>query len=66
MPADALGILPWVYDNSVVREREDREDGSVHLAIDLTRQARSDLLRLKHRHPEVQIEGLPALEEIDD
>ncbi len=66
VPADALGILPWVYDNSVVREREDREDGSVQLAIDLTRAARSDLLRLKHRHPDVHIEGLPVLEEIDD
>ncbi len=34
--ADQLKLLPWVYSNAVVDEREDLEDGSVRLDLRLT------------------------------
>ncbi|WP_244630909.1 GTPase HflX [Aureimonas sp. ME7] len=58
VPADDLGALSWLYDNSIVQDREDREDGSVSLALSVTRQARSDLLRFGHHHPGISIDGV--------
>ena len=57
VPADSLNFLPWLYENSIVREREDREDGGVHLVVEVTEQARSDLHRMGLRHPGVRIES---------
>ena len=34
--ADQLKLLPWVYNNAIVDEREDLEDGSVRLDLRLT------------------------------
>lgn len=56
VPSDSMNVLPWVYENSIVKEREDLEDGGVHLVLDLTRQARSDLQRLGSRYPNLRIE----------
>ncbi|WP_185982539.1 GTPase HflX [Aureimonas mangrovi] len=55
IPADSLSVLPWLYDNASVREREDLEDGAVALHLEMTEQARSELLRLGERHPGLQI-----------
>ncbi|WP_062010935.1 GTPase HflX [Aureimonas sp. AU4] len=55
VPPDSLQLLPWLYENAVVRDREDREDGGVNLTLDVTRQARSDLQRLGSRYPGVRI-----------
>lgn len=43
---DRLGDLPWIYENTSVRERTDLEDGAVRLAVDVTQQARVELSRL--------------------
>ena len=56
VPSDSMNVLPWVYENSIVRAREDLEDGGVHLVLDLTRQARSDLHRLGSRYPNIRID----------
>ena len=56
VPSDSMNVLQWVYENSIVREREDLEDGGVHLVLDLTRQARSDLHRLGSRYPNIRID----------
>ncbi len=56
VPSDSMNVLPWVYENSIVRAREDLEDGGVHLVLDVTRQARSDLQRLGSRYPNLRIE----------
>ncbi len=55
IPADSLPLLPWVYQNAEVRDRIDREDGSVHLTADMTTQARDDLRRMTHRYPDVVV-----------
>jgi GTP-binding protein HflX len=36
VPAEKLNLLPWIYSNAAVDEREDREDGSVRLDLRLT------------------------------
>ena len=43
---EGMSLIPWLYDNSTVVEREDGEDGVVHLKIELTTQARAELRRL--------------------
>lgn len=55
LPASSLTLLPWVYDNATVTEREDREDGGVSLTLAMTDQARTDLRRLAGRHPGMHI-----------
>jgi len=57
VPAESLNMLPWLYENSIVREREDREDGGVHLVVEVTEQARSDLQRMNMRHPGIRIDS---------
>ena len=56
LPASSLTLLPWVYDNATVKQREDREDGGVSLTLAMTDQARADLRRLAGRHPGMVIE----------
>ena len=36
LPTDKLQLLPWIYGNAIVDEREDLEDGSVRLDLRLT------------------------------
>lgn len=54
VPADSLTLLPWLYENSVVREREDLDDGGVNMVIDVTERAREDLDRIGVRFPSVR------------
>ncbi|WP_062202742.1 GTPase HflX [Aureimonas sp. AU12] len=56
VPSDSMQLLPWLYENSIVREREDLEDGGVHLVLDVTRQARTDLQRMGTRYPNVRFD----------
>lgn len=44
---DGLRHLSWIYENASVLEREDLEDGSIHLQIQMTEQGASELVRLK-------------------
>lgn len=43
---DGMSFLPWLYDNATVLDREDGEDGVVHLKIEMTAQARTELRRM--------------------
>jgi len=56
IPSDSMQLLPWLYENSIVREREDLEDGGVHLVLDVTQQARTDLHRMGARYPNVRMD----------
>ncbi|MBB3998652.1 GTP-binding protein HflX [Aureimonas pseudogalii] len=56
IPSDSMQLLPWLYENSIVREREDLEDGGVHLVLDVTQQARTDLQRMGARYPNVRMD----------
>jgi len=31
-----MAVLPWIYDHATIVGREDREDGTVHLAVSMT------------------------------
>ncbi|MBB3949876.1 GTP-binding protein HflX [Aureimonas jatrophae] len=55
VPADSLQLLPWIYENAIVRERIDQEDGGVGLTLNVTQQAHRELLRLGGRYPNVRI-----------
>lgn len=45
LPVDKLQLLPWLYDHSIVDEREDQEDGSVRVAVRLTETEAGELDR---------------------
>ncbi|SOC38789.1 GTP-binding protein HflX [Rhizobium subbaraonis] len=45
LPIDKLQLLPWLYDHSIVDEREDQEDGSVRVAVRLTETEAAELDR---------------------
>ncbi|MCV3737562.1 GTPase HflX [Rhizobium sp. TRM96647] len=45
LPVDKLQLLPWLYDHSIVDEREDQEDGSVRVSVRLTETEASELDR---------------------
>ena len=67
LPASGLTLLPWLYDNATVMEREDREDGGVSLTLAMTDQARAELRRLAGRHPGMVIEAsLKTVDPVQD
>ncbi|MDX3929389.1 MAG: GTPase HflX [Shinella sp.] len=45
VPMDRLQLLPWIYDHSIVDEREDLEDGSVRVELRLTETEAAELDR---------------------
>ncbi|WP_343051857.1 GTPase HflX [Mycoplana rhizolycopersici] len=45
LPVDKLQLLPWLYDHSIVDEREDQEDGSVRISVRLTETEAAELDR---------------------
>ena len=45
VPVDRMQVLPWVYDHSIIDEREDLEDGSVRVALRLTETEAAELDR---------------------
>lgn len=45
LPIDKLQLLPWLYDHSIVDEREDQEDGSVRISVRLTETEAAELDR---------------------
>ncbi|MDF1634114.1 GTPase HflX [Mycoplana sp. MJR14] len=45
LPVDKLQVLPWLYDHSIVDEREDQEDGRVRIAARLTETEAAELDR---------------------
>ncbi|WP_348648247.1 GTPase HflX [Rhizobium sp. ARZ01] len=45
LPVDKLQLLPWLYDHSVVDEREDLEDGGVRISARLTETEAAELDR---------------------
>ncbi|WP_245413406.1 GTPase HflX [Mangrovicella endophytica] len=53
LPADAMTLLPWIYENASVKAREDTETGTVRLTAEVTSQALTELRR--------QAEALPGL-----
>ncbi|MDB5526012.1 MAG: hflX [Rhizobium sp.] len=46
LPVEKLSLLPWFYQNAIVDEREDREDGSVSLDI---RVSENEALEMERR-----------------
>lgn len=46
---DGMGVLPWIYQNSSVIGRDDRDDGSVALSAEMTVQAVTELRRLSEQ-----------------
>ncbi|MEC5321664.1 GTPase HflX [Aurantimonas sp. A3-2-R12] len=46
---DGMGVLPWIYQNSSVIRRDDRDDGSVALSAEMTVQAVTELRRLSEQ-----------------
>ena len=54
---DAMNFIPWLYDNATVTEREDGEDGVVHLKAEMTAQARAELRRIGESTPGITIGG---------
>jgi GTP-binding protein HflX len=40
IPADKLALVSWVYENAIVDERRDQEDGSVELDVRLSESQR--------------------------
>lgn len=46
-----MTVLPWIYDHATVESREDREDGSVHLALSLTEYDGAELERRLAHEP---------------
>ncbi|THV25213.1 GTPase HflX [Peteryoungia ipomoeae] len=45
IPADKHAVISWLYENAVVSEREDHEDGSVSLDVRLTDRQANELER---------------------
>jgi GTP-binding protein HflX len=45
IPVTKLHLLPWIYDHSIIDEREDMEDGSVRVALRLTETEAAELDR---------------------
>lgn len=45
LPVDKLQLLPWLYDHSIVDEREDQEDGTVRVSVRLTETEAGELDR---------------------
>lgn len=45
LPIDKLQLLPWLYDHSIVDEREDQEDGTVRISVRLTETEADELDR---------------------
>nr|WP_246217693.1 GTPase HflX [Jiella pacifica] len=43
---EAMNLISWLYDNATILEREDGEDGVVHLKAEMTAQARTELRRI--------------------
>lgn len=53
LPPEKLKLLPWIYGNATVDEREDLEDGSVRLDLRLTESQSLELDgRLGHAKPQ--------------
>lgn len=46
---DGMGVLPWIYKNSSVIGRDDRDNGSVALSVEITVQAQTELRRLSEQ-----------------
>jgi GTP-binding protein HflX len=44
LPIQSMGNLNWIYENTHVIEREDKEDGSLALKVRVSPQLKSDLL----------------------
>jgi len=44
LPIQSMGNLNWIYENTHVMEREDKEDGSLVLKVRVSPQLKSDLL----------------------
>ena len=44
LPVQSMGNLNWIYENTHVIEREDKEDGSLALKVRVSPQLKSDLL----------------------
>ena len=44
LPLDAMGELPWIYNNATVLSREDRDDGSLVLTVRVPSAMRDQLL----------------------
>ena len=55
IPPDALTLVPWIYENTMVLERIDGEDGGVELTVQMTTQARKELRRRAERYPALKI-----------
>ncbi len=55
VPTDGMPILPWLYENAAVLEREDGDDGRVRLTVEMTAQARTDFARMQARYPGVGV-----------
>ncbi len=55
VPTDGMPILPWLYENAAVLEREDGDDGRVRLTVEMTAQARTDFTRMQSRYPGVGV-----------
>ena len=55
IPADAMTLIPWIYENTAVQDREDLEDGGVELTVQMTTQARKELVRRSERYPGLKI-----------
>ncbi|MBO0662674.1 GTPase HflX [Jiella sp. MQZ9-1] len=54
---EGMGVMPWIYDNGSVVEREDGEDGVVRLKLEITTQARQELRRLSDSTDGLSIDG---------
>lgn len=54
---EAMNFIPWLYDNATVTERDDGEDGVVHLKAEMTAQARTELRRIGASTPGITIGG---------
>jgi GTP-binding protein HflX len=45
IPADKLSLVSWIYENALVDQREDLEDGSVELDVRLSESQAAELER---------------------
>ncbi|MCE7028026.1 GTPase HflX [Jiella avicenniae] len=54
---EAMNLIPWLYDNATILEREDGEDGVVHLKAEMTAQARTELRRIGEATTGLSIAG---------
>nr|WP_245413760.1 GTPase HflX [Fulvimarina endophytica] len=53
--ADGMRHLSWIYDNASVLDREDREDGSVRLVLEMTQQSATELARVTAQGQGIQL-----------